>query len=628
MPVALLLQQDFQRLARAARPLDHWREVLVLEALVIDRARGAFLSTWFGATLPRSGDAVSIGIGNIAALGEQFRRARAQSIGGDTGANLAEPLAGMAGMAAGILFSPSGSILALYGLLRTATGTLPWVLFNLLFNTGDVGGALSLAFAGVVMGVGVAAGAVLLPVGFIGAILYIAFNSGRPGTGQLAYELLGALARLFQALPRLVAQLLGPREGVRNPLIASILGLFDRLAALMAQGIGAMAWLVTRVFPLILPWTREFLAIGQLAVATIDLVKTILEDAKTRLFGLFDASDPNSLASIAGRLIDHTVAGVMQWIDAVGQAMDQLDSAIRTGARAAIAAAGGNIRGMIAVARKLVMNFPLITTFRALAAVAAVVRSIPPAPPRPVSSPGLFSMFMAMLPASSGPSFPTWPGLPDAALVEGMVGERPLAPTKSNVDDLLDPGSLLGSGLGRTFIGLPPDSLAPFRLTPETRQMIERLTRAPASIVADQLAALAAEQANAPNPVIDADHARGMVRLLMGILPADIVAAAVEEEAELRTTLHARIVDTVLPAVTAYIPALRPMLQALDETITARAETDLSAFPVRSLPDNGRLRPVIGRLTVVLPGGDAATARNFAADLTRLMRNQPYVAAA
>ncbi|PTS90392.1 hypothetical protein DBR17_01575, partial [Sphingomonas sp. HMWF008] len=94
MPVALLLQQDFQRLARAARPLDHWREVLVLEALVIDRARGAFLSTWFDATLPRSGDAVSIGIGNIAALGEQFRRARAQSIGGDTGANLAEPLAG------------------------------------------------------------------------------------------------------------------------------------------------------------------------------------------------------------------------------------------------------------------------------------------------------------------------------------------------------------------------------------------------------------------------------------------------------------------------------------------------------------------------------------------------------
>lgn len=631
MPIALLLQQDFQRLARAATVLDRWREVLAIEALVIDRARGAFVVTWFGTAVPRRGDALSIGIVNIEALGEQFRRARARSLGGDTGANLAEPVAGLMGTAVGLLLSPSGSILAIYGLLRTATGTLPFILFHLLFSTGRVGGALLLGAAGVVAGVGAGVAAVLLPIGLIGSILYIAFSAGRPGTGQLAYELLGALARLGEALPRLVAQLLGPREGVRNPLVRSMFELVDRLAALLAQAIGAIALLVTRIGPLILPWTREFIAIGALARAAMALLAAIVNDMEHRLAGVFAPGDPASIAGILSRLLDSLMAGIDRLMAQIGRAFDQLASAIRTGARAAIDAAESNIRMVIASARALVMDVPLVRTFRALAAVVTIVSAIrsalPPSPPS-ASGPSMFGMLIAALPSGSGPSFPSWPGLPDAAQVEGMIGPRPLAPSMTNVEDLLDPSSLLAKTAGGLFLTLPADSLAPFRLTPETRRMIERLTRAPASIVADQLAALVAEQAAAPSPVIDVARARDLLRLLMGILPADTLAAITETETDLRADIHSRITATILPFVTRHVPALRPMLESIDAEITARVETDPEAYPVRTLPDNGLLRPVVGRLTVVLPGGDAATARNFAADLTRLLRDQPYLAAA
>ncbi|OYY91542.1 MAG: hypothetical protein B7Y45_03015 [Sphingomonas sp. 28-66-16] len=626
MPIALLLQSDFQRLVRAARPLDTWREVLALEALVIDRARGAFLSDWFGAAVPRTSDQLLIGIVNIEALGEQYRIARARSIGGDTGANLTEPVAGLAGMAAGLLLSPSGSILALYGLLRTATGTLPLVIFHLLFSTRAFGAALSLGFAGVVVGLGAGAAAILLPIGFLAAIIYIAISSGRPGAGQLAFELLGALARLFEALPRFVAQILGPRSGVRNPLIRSLLELFDSVAALMAQGIGAIALLVTRVGPLILPWTREFLAIGRLASATGALVSAIVTDARDRLQHLFGDAD-DSLPNIVGRLIDQLMAGVHRLVGAIGAAIDQLAGAIMAGAGAAYDVAKTSLLAAVLVARKLVMDFPLIRTFRALASVATLVRSlIPPSTPSSSSGPSLFGRILAALPSGSGPSMPTWPGLPDAALAEARVGDRPPAPTLANVEEMLDSSTPLGASARFGLMALPPGALAPFRLTDETRAIIAQLMQAPRSIVADQLAALAAE--GAPDPIIDAGRARDLLHLLMGVLPADVVAGATEGETDLRRSIHASIAGTILPFIRARIPELRPMLTALDTEITARVESDPDAFPVRSLPDNGRLRPVIGRLTVFLPGGDPATARNFANDLTRLMREQPYVVAA
>ncbi|MES3153128.1 hypothetical protein [Sphingomonas faeni] len=618
MPIALFLQQQFGRLAGTAAPLDRWREVLAIEALVIDRARGAFLSTWFGTRLPRAGDQLLVGIVNLDALAAQYRHARAPLVAGATGPNLVEPLAGLAGMALGLLLSPSGIVLALFGLLSTATGALPRILFHILFDTSFFGRTIAFGVGGAVAGVGLGAAAVLLPIGVLAAIVYVAVTAGTPNAAQLAIEALGALARFFVALPRLVSVLLGPRSGVGNPLIASLLGLVDRMAALFAQGIGAIGLIVTRIGPLILPWTREFLAIRALAEASIVLVKTMVNDARAQLEWLWsDAA--GALPDLLAGLFQGVMAGVDRMIALVTDALLNLAVAFIVGAFIADVEARNGLDETIDAARRILMRIPLIATFRALGRVATVVRTIIPPSPAPAPSPSGGSI----LPAGA----PHWPGLPDADLLEGMIGPRPPMPTIENAEALLDPQSQLGSAARFTIGALPADTMAPFGLTAETQAMIARLTRAPASIVADQLAATAAEAAAAPSPVIGLDRARELMPLLMGIVPAEMVEqgrAALEDR---RVQVQAMIAKSLMPLVRARLPALRPMLAAIDAVVTAQAATLADRHPVR-VPDNGRLRPIIGRLTVVLPDGDAATARNFANDLTGLLRAQPYLAAA
>ena len=98
MPIALLLHEVLSPLAMAGPVLERWQAMLRVEALVVARARGAFIVHWFGPRLPAAGGRLLVGIQNIAALTEQYRRARAASVAGDTGPNLTEPLASLAGI--------------------------------------------------------------------------------------------------------------------------------------------------------------------------------------------------------------------------------------------------------------------------------------------------------------------------------------------------------------------------------------------------------------------------------------------------------------------------------------------------------------------------------------------------
>jgi hypothetical protein len=621
VPIALFLQQQLGRLARVMPPLDRWRAVLAIEALVIDRARGAFLSNWFGARLPRAGDALLIGITNLDALAAQYRLARAPSVAGASGPNLVEPLAGLTGMALGLILSPSGIVLALYGLLGSATGKLPRILFHLLFSTSFLGRAAAFGIGAGVAGAGLGVAAILLPVSVIGAILYVEATAGVPNAVQLGLEALGALARLFVALPHLVARLLGPRSDIGNPLIASLLGLLDRLAGLFAQGLGAFAWVVRRIGPLILPWTLEFLAIQRLADATIALVAAIIDDARAPLEWLWSGA-PGALPDLLASLLQGVMTGIDRMIALVTEALWTLAVQFIIGAFLANAYTRNDLDATIGAARNILVRIPLIATFRALGRVVTLVRTIIPPAPTPPSPAG--GSTGSMLPAAA----PKWPGLPDPAVVEGLIGLRPAAPTLENAEALLDPQSLLGSAARFTIGALPADTVAPFRLTDEARAMIAQLTRAPASIVADQLAATVADAAAAAAPVIGLARARELLPLLMDIVPAAIVEqgrAAIEER---RAEAHSLIAESLMPLIRAHLPALRPMLAAIDAVVVAQADMTADQHPVRLVPDNGRLRPIIGRLTIMLPDGDPATARNFANDLTGLLRAQPYLAAA
>ena len=118
MPIGLLLTSLSTPLAGMATAFERWNAVLRLEAVVMDRARGAFLVEWFGVRVPRLDSRLRVVISNIVALGEPYREARAQSKGGQTGPNLLEQVVGMAGMAIGMFISPSGILLYLYTKLR------------------------------------------------------------------------------------------------------------------------------------------------------------------------------------------------------------------------------------------------------------------------------------------------------------------------------------------------------------------------------------------------------------------------------------------------------------------------------------------------------------------------------
>lgn len=138
MPIALLLYDSLAPRAGATTVLERWLTMLRLEAAVVARARSAFIVHWFGAGLRAIGGRLLVSIDNIDALTQQYRRARAASAAGDTGPNLAEPLAGMAGMGVGMVLSPTGAVLALYGALRFSLCSIGALLLTLIHGINAV----------------------------------------------------------------------------------------------------------------------------------------------------------------------------------------------------------------------------------------------------------------------------------------------------------------------------------------------------------------------------------------------------------------------------------------------------------------------------------------------------------
>ncbi len=168
MPIALLLQGTAGAFRLGAGRLAGWNELVRLEALLVARARSAFLVRWFGRDLPLEGSRLRVAIGNLPALKERYlstssRPARAE------GLDIGVPLMGMLGTAAGsalnpvmaILISLAGALegvwtalLSLLGMvvaplafgILAGLGPLPWVPL-LMINPGDLAGNLGLLVA-------------------------------------------------------------------------------------------------------------------------------------------------------------------------------------------------------------------------------------------------------------------------------------------------------------------------------------------------------------------------------------------------------------------------------------------------------------------------------------------------
>ena len=130
MPLALPLQSVAHTLRRGiqgapgALGLSAWVDLVRTEEVLIGRARGAFLVRWFGTRFPMRGGHLRGVILNLDALRERFLAVQRAQAPQTPGLNLQEPVAGLAGIAAGLFLSPAGFALFMAYVLRSLPGWL------------------------------------------------------------------------------------------------------------------------------------------------------------------------------------------------------------------------------------------------------------------------------------------------------------------------------------------------------------------------------------------------------------------------------------------------------------------------------------------------------------------------
>lgn len=594
MPIALLLQGALLPLAGARPVLDRWQAMLRLEALLVARARSAFVVQWFGPRMTHNAGRLLVSIENIEALTQQYRQARAASLAGATGPNLAEPLAGLAGMGVGVFISPSGAVLTLYANLRRTLCTVGSVLLTITHSTPMIvlmtmgGGALALVLLPValLLGIGAAAGAAA-------------------GTGESAqtYEMLGDLTRLLLAFRRFIDLLTGPRAAVRNPLLAALLGLVDALAALLAQVVGAAALLLTRVLPQLGPNLRQFAALRDLGVAAMRLVLAIVQEAWAALLALFSSPEAEQVTPWQAllTLFTHVQALVDRIVEGATLSLQRLAALLHQAMKRTSQRTEDHLTKSTTRAQALIADMPLARTLRAMVAMVSAVTVIignapaAAAPPLPPAAPPSAASALARGTLAAVP-----------VLVDAFVGAPPPRPSMAAAATAVarTRGSLPAGG-GAWGAGISADAAAVFELSPATQQMAQDLLARPPSVFAGERAALRRE--------------------LDGHTPEQALAALRAHEEPYRALL-AGVVERVLPPhLLAYLPLLRDTFDAIDQHVYGLpAAQHAQEPPVRLLPEAGPLRLHVHRLVLRLPGGDGSSLQAMAGDLRTLLLKQDY----
>ena len=137
--------------------------------------------------------------------------------------------------------------------------------------------------------------------------------------------------------------------------------------------------------------------------------------------------------------------------------------------------------------------------------------------------------------------------------------------------------------------GISGAEAEPFVLGPATQARVQDLLRAPGSIFTGERAAIQAE--------------------LGGRTPEQALAALRVEDLRYRDLLYAVVTRVLPPHLLGYLPRLQDTFAAIDHYIHGLPEAGpRDPLPVRSVPDNGRLRPVVHRLVLRQSGGGSVAA--------------------
>lgn len=573
MPLSLLLAQQFTMLTDGVRKLSRWESLTDTFALVARRLRSAFLVQWFGTALPLAGLDLLVTIGNLDELQARWAmvtRGRRDDAG-SPGPNLMEPLLGYTGTLAGVLAFPLNGMVAAMILGSVMRRWWQKLLAGLVWISG--GGLLT---------------AVLLLGGPLLALGLIPYAIS--GQASDLYDVLGGLAALALPLHRLWAQLSG-REPIRNPLLRQLVVLADRLAALVAQVLGAVAVAVTRIAPQLGPAVDA-------ARATLHAVGQILDAIQLVVLSVLDAlglmlRGPASLPAIA--------RGVVTALAGLAGKLGRMTAATLTGLAAIVM--GRFAPTLYAVVRftvdaakfvhKVIVDHPTVRWLLSLLGIIRVVRAWyarrPPAPVKPRKS---------KPPSPWVTSFP----VPGSVVKLGrLLTTTPSVPSLTvSAPPLVAPG-LIPPIAGAMRAGLLAAPADPFALTTPQRAALERFRRPPS--------VFGGMRADLLRRTEEAGTTGGMFAL------ADVLAGI--------TPYLTRSAESVMPAqVRSFLPRLGALLDAIDLNLHGKARTR----PTKDLREPADVRPVIGRLRVRTAAGSQAgpPIRDFVTALRREFDARTY----
>lgn len=583
MPISLLLTPVATAFWRGVRGtpgvlgLEHWVELVRLEEVLIGRARGAFMVRWFGTRFPLQGSHLRGYFVNLDALRERFLAAQRSVVPETRGLNLLEPVAGLGGIALGVLLSPTSLLLAGLGTWRLL-GHWAWMLGGIVL--GPVIGALAAAL-----------GALALPLALMGALVA---GLAQPESLRALHEVLGSVARLVDAFLRFMDVLTGPREGVRNPVVRGVLEILDGLARLVPLGIALFAVVVGRVGALVVPLTRQAVALLEVTDIVMDAIGFALGHIGEALKeGFAGPGSPTGMLVMTFGAIGRAFGKVGGRLVKLLGVMASTFSALGTSVREKVGAFVSDVKGFfIAAFEEHPVGAAVLALVQQIGILEKVHARIPPKPPKPPkSSSSGGSSLPSWLP--SPPPFPALPSLPSTTSIAERVGGLPR----------------LGHLLPRITLNALFDPLAEERphLGPEA------------------LAALAGARK------LDSVFARERRALERreGMEPGLALAVYRAREQPLRDAITDVVRSVLPPEIRGYLPELLHVFEQLDEALYSRMkERKTTAFPVKDLPDTGQLRPVVHRLHLRHPEPESPQARAFQALLVRTLGQQRYPAPA
>jgi hypothetical protein len=572
MPLALLLKEHLGVLTAGVKRTAPLGSIMDRATLVLRRQQGAFLHAWYGPGLAVDGLDLRVAVANAGEIQARVGHARsltarhAEAIrgpGGGDAANIFMPAAGLAGVLAGaIVGGLVGAVLG--GMLVLGILRLQVPLFKRLASIFTGGMRLWTGYKG------------LFGVGAEEGTDYLARVTG----GREAAPWIDALTTLGRSA-------LGDRPQRPTTPQDAVFVLLDRISALVAQAVGALA-----TFGRLVPVARALRGIVDPVLGLVGVGERILTaavvDTYSALAGVVKAGHIAQLHKLLVASLGKAARTIVGFVGRALAALRHPFTVLRIGIDAGWKANGAPVLNLI-------KEHPLVTFLKGLGKVGGYLKRLG----KEIES--LFpSLLRDLTPASVAAVAAA------AKTVAGWLSSGSGGPGVASKAWAWARGKL-----GKLFSGGggPPARLAPRRPVP--------LTPVLAPVVA---AAAEREMAELPLNIV------GSVPRVFPAERARLEAEVARRESDATYQAATRVVEAAArlagPEIEAQLRDFTGTLDRLERTLVGRRRRPEP--PVRDLPPPRRLVPVFRRVRVTGVAGDEHSGRAWVREVVRQLGAEPF----